>query len=176
MTHKIKQVFLDICIAKKILTNGSNNRFISFIGLSSILGISIGVMALVVVMSVMNGFHFELKKRILDATSHIEIIGGLDDQTLYKNLESQIKDTSGILAQAPFVSGEALISKKNLNQGVMVSGVDPAKEILVNQIFNRIILGSDTLSEENHEMIIGKDLARILNLSIGDSVNLLIPK
>ena len=62
MTHKIKQVFLDICIAKKILTNGSNNRFISFIGLSSILGISIGVMALVVVMSVMNGFHFELKK------------------------------------------------------------------------------------------------------------------
>jgi lipoprotein-releasing system permease protein len=176
MTHKIKQVFLDICIAKKILTNGSNNRFISFIGLSSILGISIGVMALVVVMSVMNGFHFELKKRILDATSHIEIIGGLDDQALYKNLESQIKDTSGILAQAPFVSGEALISKKNLNQGVMVSGVDPAKEILVNQIFNRIILGSDTLSEENHEMIIGKDLARILNLSIGDSVNLLIPK
>lgn len=59
----MKSLFLDFWVSRKILINGSKNRFLSFIGFSSILGISIGVMALIVVMSVMNGFHFELKKR-----------------------------------------------------------------------------------------------------------------
>src|SRR5210317_1992037 len=104
----MKSLFLDFWVSRKILINCSNNRFLSFIGFSSILGISIGVMALIVVMSVMNGFHFELKKRILDATSHIEIYGGLDDQNKFNKLSERLDNISSIDAYASFITGEGL--------------------------------------------------------------------
>ena len=122
----MKSLFLDFWVSRKILINGSNNRFLSFIGFSSILGISIGVMALIVVMSVMNGFHFELKKRILDATSHIEITGGLDDQDEINQLINKIIDLQHVKAVSPYVSGEGLLSSGSINRGVLVKGIAPA--------------------------------------------------
>ena len=134
----MKSFLLDLWISKKILINGSKSRFISFIGLSSILGISIGVMALIVVMSVMNGFHYELKKRILDATSHIEIYGGLDDQDKFNELSNRLDNISSIDAYASFISGEGLITNNNNNHGIQIRGVDPEKEGQVNHLFEKI--------------------------------------
>lgn len=172
----MKSFLLDLWISKKILINGSKSRFISFIGLSSILGISIGVMALIVVMSVMNGFHYELKKRILDATSHIEIYGGLDDQDKFNELSNRLDNISSIDAYASFISGEGLITNNNNNHGIQIRGVDPEKEGQVNHLFEKIVIGSKILNNDRYEMIIGVDLARIMGVTVGDSINLLIPK
>ncbi len=172
----MKSLFLDFWVSRKILINGSNNRFLSFIGFSSILGISIGVMALIVVMSVMNGFHFELKKRILDATSHIEITGGLDDQDEINQLTNKIIDLKHVKAVSPYVSGEGLLSSGSINRGVLVKGIDPQHENNVNQLLNKVIKGSKKFSNKSFEIIIGVDLARLLNVDIGDDVSLLIPK
>ena len=172
----MKSLFLDFWVSRKILINGSNNRFLSFIGFSSILGISIGVMALIVVMSVMNGFHFELKKRILDATSHIEITGGLDDQDGINQLINKIIDLKHVKAVSPYVSGEGLLSSGSINRGVLVKGIDPQHENNVNQLLNKVVKGSKKFSNKSFEIIIGVDLARLLNVDIGDDVSLLIPK
>ena len=172
----MKSLFLDFWVSRKILINGSNNRFLSFIGFSSILGISIGVTALIVVMSVMNGFHFELKKRILDATSHIEITGGLDDQDEINQLINKIIDLKHVKAVSPYVSGEGLLSSGSINRGVLVKGIDPQHENNVNQLLNKVIKGSKKFSNKSFEIIIGVDLARLLNVDIGDDVSLLIPK
>ena len=172
----MKSLFLDFWVSRKILINGSNNRFLSFIGFSSILGISIGVMALIVVMSVMNGFHFELKKRILDATSHIEITGGLDDQDEINQLINKIVDLKHVKAVSPYVSGEGLLSSGSINRGVLVKGIDPQHENNVNQLLNKVVKGSKKFSNKSFEIIIGVDLARLLNVDIGDDVSLLIPK
>ena len=172
----MKSLFLDFWVSRKILINGSKNRFLSFIGFSSILGISIGVMALIVVMSVMNGFHFELKKRILDATSHIEITGGLDDQNEINQLIKKITDLKHVKAVSPYVSGEGLLSNRSVNRGVLVKGIDPQYENNVNQLLNKVVKGSKKFSSKPFEIIIGVDLARLLGVDIGDDVSLLIPK
>ena len=172
----MKSLFLDFWVSRKILINGSKNRFLSFIGFSSILGISIGVMALIVVMSVMNGFHFELKKRILDATSHIEITGGLDNQNEINHLIKKITDLKHVKAVSPYVSGEGLLSNRSINRGVMVKGIDPQYENNVNQLLNKVVKGSKKFSSKAFEIIIGVDLARLLDVDVGDDVSLLIPK
>jgi lipoprotein-releasing system permease protein len=172
----MKSLFLDFWVSRKILINGSKNRFLSFIGFSSILGISIGVMALIVVMSVMNGFHFELKKRILDATSHIEITGGLDNQDEINQLIKKITDLKHVKAVSPYVSGEGLLSNRSVNRGVLVKGIDPQYENNVNQLLNKVVKGSKKFSSKPFEIIIGVDLARLLDVDIGDDVSLLIPK
>ena len=172
----MKSLLLDFWISRKILINGSKNRFLSFIGFSSILGISIGVMALIVVMSVMNGFHFELKKRILDATSHIEITGGLDNQDEINQLIKKITDLKHVKAVSPYVSGEGLLSNRSVNRGVLVKGIDPQYENNVNQLLNKVAKGSKKFSSKPFEIIIGVDLARLLDVDIGDDVSLLIPK
>ena len=172
----MKSLLLDFWVSRKILINGSKNRFLSFIGFSSILGISIGVMALIVVMSVMNGFHFELKKRILDATSHIEITGGLDNQDEINQLIKKITDLKHVKAVSPYVSGEGLLSNSSVNRGVLVKGIDPQYENNVNQLLNKVVKGSKKFSSKPFEIIIGVDLARLLNVDIGDDVSLLIPK
>ena len=172
----MKSLLLDFWVSRKILINGSKNRFLSFIGFSSILGISIGVMALIVVMSVMNGFHFELKKRILDATSHIEITGGLDNQNEINQLIKKITDLKHVKAVSPYVSGEGLLSNRSVNRGVLVKGIDPQYENNVNQLLNKVVKGSKKFSSKPFEIIIGVDLARLLNVDIGDDVSLLIPK
>ena len=172
----MQSLFLDFWISRKILINGSKNRFLSFIGFSSILGISIGVMALIVVMSVMNGFHFELKKRILDATSHIEITGGLDNQDEITQLIKKITDLKHVKAVSPYVSGEGLLSNRSVNRGVLVKGINPQYENNVNQLLNKVVKGSKKFSSKPFEIIIGVDLARLLGVDIGDDVSLLIPK
>ncbi|EDZ64442.1 lipoprotein releasing system, transmembrane protein, LolC/E family [beta proteobacterium KB13] len=172
----MKSLFLDFWVSRKILINGSKNRFLSFIGFSSILGISIGVMALIVVMSVMNGFHFELKKRILDATSHIEVTGGLDNQDEITQLIKKITDLKHVKAVSPYVSGEGLLSNRSVNRGVLVKGINPQYENNVNQLLNKVVKGSKKFSSKPFEIIIGVDLARLLGVDIGDDVSLLIPK
>ena len=105
------------------------NGFISFISGVSMLGIGLGVAALVIVLSVMNGFQKEVRDRMLSVVSHIEIVsadgGALED--LAGTLQ-QVKLNNQVLGAAPFISAQALLARGEDMKGVLVRGIDPALE------------------------------------------------
>jgi lipoprotein-releasing system permease protein len=106
------------------------NRFISFIALTSMAGIALGVMALIVVLSVMNGFQEELRNRILAVASHIEIRGIpviTDDVAVAKAAMANLH----VKAAAPYVLGQAMLSAGETNRGALIRGIDPAREATV---------------------------------------------
>jgi len=106
---------------------GRRNAFISFISTISILGIALGVAALIIVLSVMNGFQKEVRDRMLSIVPHIEIRSGTNEPlTQWKLIARQCKQLRpDIIGSAPFVRGQALIAKGDSMQGVYLRGIDP---------------------------------------------------
>ena len=110
------------------------NHFVSFISIASMLGIAIGVSALIIVMSVMNGFQQELRTRILGVASHVQIVGldgGLSDWPLVARQASLLPD---VVAAAPYVNQQGLIAHQQSVQGTLVRGILPAEEDKVADI------------------------------------------
>ena len=109
------------------------NSFISFIALTSMAGIALGVAALIVVLSVMNGFQDELRTRILSVASHIEIRGlpTLDDDP---GIARTALANPHVKAAAPYVEGQAMLSAGEVNRGALIRGIDPAREDTVADI------------------------------------------
>ena len=103
------------------------NTFISFIAFTSMAGIALGVAALIVVLSVMNGFQQELRNRILSVASHVEIFGfpALRDAG---TVASAARSNPHVVASAPYVQGQAMISVGDANRGSLIRGIDPAQE------------------------------------------------
>lgn len=152
--------------------------FMSFISGISVASIALGVMALIIVLSVMNGFQKEVRDRMLSVLSHAEIYnlsGGVGDWT---QIFEQLKTEDGrIVAAAPFVSGQALLSAGSSVQGAMVRGIDPAAEPSVSDIPSAVVLGSvDQLKAGGFGVILGQDLARQLRVVPGDKVTLILSK
>ena len=118
-----------------------SNRFISFISLSSMLGIALGVMALITVLSVMNGFEKELRARILGMASHATITtfdGTLDD---WQSLADSVTGEPQVLAAAPYVRGETMLSLGKQASGAVLRGVLPGVEGQVSDVVKHIIDG-----------------------------------
>ncbi len=153
------------------------NGFISFISGVSMLGIALGVAALIIVLSVMNGFQREVRDRMLGVVSHIEIYGPgggvLPDpaQTL-----AQVRQHPQVLAAAPFVAAQALLARGEDMRGTMVRGIDPALEpgitdlalALRDSALKRLVTGA-------FGVVVGRDLARELGVRVGDPVTLISP-
>ena len=158
------------------------NGFISFISGVSMLGIGLGVAALVIVLSVMNGFQKEVRDRMLSVVSHIEVIsadgGALDDIT---STLKQIKANSQVVGAAPFIAAQALLARGEDMKGVLVRGIDPALEpevvdlSVATQSFNKGMPGINALVPGQFGVVLGVDLARQLGLRIGDPVTLIAP-
>jgi lipoprotein-releasing system permease protein len=152
------------------------NRFISFIALTSMAGIALGVMALIVVLSVMNGFQEELRNRILAVASHIEIRGIpaiTDDAAVAKAAMAN----PHVKAAAPYVLGQAMLSAGEVNRGAIVRGIDPAREAAVADIGTHMRAGALTdLKPGQFGIVLGAELARALNLRTGDPVVLITPQ
>ncbi len=154
----------------------SRNSFISFIALSSMAGIALGVAALIIVLSVMNGFQDELRTRILSVASHIEIRGmpALADWPATAALAS--KDPR-VVGAAPFVFGQGMVSAGDVNRGVLIRGVDPALEAKVADIGLHMRAGKlEDLTPGSFGIVLGSDLARALGVQLGDSVVVLVPQ
>ncbi|MBK9160574.1 MAG: lipoprotein-releasing ABC transporter permease subunit [Nitrosomonadales bacterium] len=153
------------------------NHFISFISLISMLGMALGVMALIVVLSVMNGFQKEIRARMLGASPHLEIVadgGRLDDWFPVLDLAAQHPQ---VAAAAPYVSGQGMLSFGQSVQGVMVRGIDPARETAITGISGKIKAGSlDDLRGGEFNIVIGSDLARALGVRLGEKVMLIAPQ
>jgi lipoprotein-releasing system permease protein len=152
------------------------NAFISFIAWTSALGIWLGVWALIVVLSVMNGFQQELRTRILAATSHIEI-RGLPELRDADAVAAQARRNPRVIATAPYVVGQAMLSVGDANRGVIVRGVDPAQEQKVEDIGAHMRRGSlATLTPGSFNVVLGAEIARALGVRLGDSVVAITPQ
>ncbi len=153
------------------------NHFISFISIISMLGIGLGVAALIVVLSVMNGFQKELRATILGVVSHIQIAGmggRLDDWPL---IDEQARRHPEVIASAPYVMAEGLLSRGRPVQGTIVRGIIPELEASVAEIGEHMREGRlDTLLPGEYRIALGIDLARSLGAAVGDRVVLIAPQ
>ena len=152
------------------------NAFISFIAWTSALGIWLGVWALIVVLSVMNGFQQELRNRILAATSHVEI-RGLPELRNADDVAAQAKRNPHVVATAPYVVGQAMLSVGDANRGVIIRGIDPAREETVADIGAHMRRGSlSSLAAGSFNIVLGAEVARALGVRVGDSVVAITPQ
>lgn len=153
------------------------NHFISFISLISMLGIALGVAALIVVLSVMNGFQKELRTRILGVASHIQITGINGELENWSALAAQAMQHPEVRAAAPFVQSQAMFTVDGGVKGALVRGILPDQEDKVADFRRTIRSGSlDDLRPGEFGVVLGSELARSLRVFTGDKVTLIVPQ
>ena len=153
------------------------NHFISFISVISMAGIALGVMALIVVLSVMNGFQAELRSRILGVAAHMEITGAGGQLPDWPGLAAQVVRHGEVRGTAPYVSGQALLAAGEETKGAMVRGLLPEEEGKVAAFGEHMQSGRlDQLRPGEFNIILGSDLARSLGVIPGDKVAVIAPQ
>ncbi|MDX8378820.1 MAG: lipoprotein-releasing ABC transporter permease subunit [Gallionella sp.] len=153
------------------------NHFISFISLISMMGMALGVMALIVVLSVMNGFQKEIRARMLGASPQLEIVANGGRMQNWQPILKKISLNPQIRAAAPYVAGQGMLSYGQSVQGVMVRGIDPALETAITELSNKIKVGRlADLSRTKFGIVLGSDLARALGVRMGEKVMLIAPQ
>ena len=113
-------------------------QFISFITLTSVLGIALGVTALITVLSVMNGFEAELRERILGMTSHATVTGKYGQLDNWRELDQKLKDYPHVEGAAPFISGQVMINADRRVSGTMLNGIMPDYESRVSEVADKM--------------------------------------
>ena len=152
-------------------------RFISFITLTSVLGIALGVTALITVLSVMNGFEAELRERILGMTSHASITGEDNELRDWHALEPALRQEKRVLGWAPYVEGQAMLSSDRRVSGSMLRGVLPDYEPRVSEVAKHIVAGKlEALRPGEFGIILGEELATYLGVMVGDKVTVITPQ
>ncbi|HKB61199.1 MAG TPA: lipoprotein-releasing ABC transporter permease subunit [Gallionellaceae bacterium] len=153
------------------------NHFISFISGISILGITLGVTALIVVLSVMNGFQKEVRARILGITPHLQISSFEGPLADWQPILKVVSHNPGVSGAAPYVSGEAMLSLDNNVEGVTVRGIAPEAEDRLTGLSGKMKKGSlFNLRPGEFGIVLGSDLARALGARVGDKVLLITPQ
>src|SRR5882672_11744972 len=153
------------------------NHFISFISLTSMLGIALGVAALIVVLSVMNGFQKEVRERILGVASHVQISGAGNRLSDWQSIAKLAAQHPRVLGTAPFVQAQAMLSAGTAVRGAVVRGILPDQEEKVADLGQHMKLGSlDDLKPGEFGVILGADLARALTVLPGEKVALVAPQ
>jgi lipoprotein-releasing system permease protein len=153
------------------------NHFISFISLVSMLGIALGIAALITVMSVMNGFEREVRSRILGVAAHVQVVateGALAD---WRKVAGEARTQPEVVAAAPFVSAQGLLASGSQVRGVLVRGVVPELEEGVADFAKHLRSGRlEDLQPGGFGILLGADLARALRVQRGDRVTLIAPQ
>jgi lipoprotein-releasing system permease protein len=153
------------------------NHFISFISGISMIGIALGVAALIVVLSVMNGFQKELRARILGVASHVQITGADNRLADWQALADVAAQRPRVVAAAPFVNAQGMLSHDANVRGAIVRGVVPTLEDGVADIGKHMVAGSlDKLVPGEFNIVLGSELARALRTFPGDRVTLIAPQ
>jgi lipoprotein-releasing system permease protein len=153
------------------------NRFISVISLISVIGITIGVAALIVVLSVMNGFQKELRTRILGVASHVQIAafdGGLSD---WRGVAQQASRVPDVIAAAPYINQQGLLGNQQNVQGALIRGILPQEEDKVADIGRHMKVGAlGDLRPGEFGIVLGSELAHAVGASVGEKVVLIAPQ
>nr|VFJ48750.1 MAG: lipoprotein-releasing system permease protein [Candidatus Kentron sp. FW]VFJ58871.1 MAG: lipoprotein-releasing system permease protein [Candidatus Kentron sp. FW] len=167
---------LELAIGLRYTRAKKRNHFVSFISLSSILGIAVGVMALITVMSVMNGFERELREKILGMVSHATIAGFDGTLKNWSSLRNRARAHDQVIGVAPYVEGQGMLAHGTFMRGVVVRGVLPEQEPAVSEIDQYLITGSlEDLQDGAFRVLVGSTLARALGARVGDKVMMVVP-
>jgi lipoprotein-releasing system permease protein len=167
-----------IFIALRYLRSKKKYRGVSVTTAISISGVAVGVMALLVVLSVMSGFHLDLQKKILGATAHIIIRdykGALQD---YEKTAEKLKGEQDIISWSPFVLGQVMVSSGKRTHGVFLRGIDPEAESKTTEILSHIKDGDFSKLSGKDDVpgiILGKELAASLGVFVNDKINIVSP-
>jgi lipoprotein-releasing system permease protein len=153
------------------------NHFISFISIASMLGIAVGVWALIVVLSVMNGFQKEVRARILGVVAHVQISGGDNRLADWQEVARKASANPQVTAAAPYVNGQGMLMLGSGVRGVLVRGIAPELEQNVVDIGLHMVAGKlDSLAPGEFRILIGSELARYLGARVGDKITLIAPQ
>ncbi len=160
---------------------GRRDGFISFIAASSMAGIALGVAALIIVLSVMNGFQRDVRDRMLSVLPHIELFvpGAAPDRVLdqWQSIYAAARKHPGITGGAPFVGAQGMLVRGQALRGVQVRGIDPATEGQVSDLPKQMVAGSlDALKPGSFGLVLGRDLADGMGVQVGDTVLMMAPQ
>ncbi len=152
-------------------------HFVSFIAFISIAGVSLGVFALIVVLSVMNGFGNELRDRTLSMTSHATITGFDGTMSDWAQNAERAKQSSEVVSAAPYIRKEVMLSNGRRVSGALVRGIDPESEKTVSTVASKMVSGDLTdLQDGDYGIIIGRELANMLGVYEGDKLTVITPQ
>lgn len=168
---------LELFVGLRYVRARRRDHFISFISLVSIIGIALGIAALITVLSVMNGFGKELRARILGVASHITVTGPEGRLTDWRAVASRTQENPHVVGVAPYVLGQAMLARGKAVSGAIVRGVLPEEERKVSEIGDKMIEGSmQALKPGEFGVVIGSALAWKLDLAIGSPVSIVVPQ
>ena len=153
------------------------NTFISFTSAVSVVGIAIGVWALIVVLSVMNGFTKEVRERMLAVLSHVEVSSYSGTIPDWQHVAQQAKANPEVIAAAAYVNAQAMLTRDDVVRGALIRGIDPAAEPSVSDIASKLPRGRITdLADGEFGIVLGLELARALAVAPGDKVTMIAPQ
>lgn len=168
---------VELLIGLRYTSAKRRNHFISFISMISMLGITLGVMALIVVLSVMNGFEQELKGRILGMVSHVTVSTYDNRLEDWQSLSDKVSANPEVIGAAPYVDAEAMLSNLASVSGAIVRGILPEHEPSVSEIHQHMVFGTlDDLVAGEYGIILGTGLASTLDVAPGDRVTMITPQ
>jgi len=151
------------------------NHFVSFISLSSMLGIGMGVMVLITVLSVMNGFDEEIHKRFFGMAPEITVSGQDGKISDWRALEKELINTEGVTAIAPYVGGQGLLTHEGQVVPVVLTGILPEQEESVTHLKDKLLVGN-LAGLDHFGIILGRGLAMSLGVMVGDKITVMIPE
>ena len=168
---------LELFIGFRYTRAKRRNHFISFISLISMFGIALGVMALIVVLSVMNGFEKELRDRILGMVSHVTISSFDRRLQDWHSLSDRVKSHQSVVGSAPYIEAEAMLSNSSSVSGALIRGIDPEYENQVSKIHEHMTFGKLTdLKSGHYGVVLGTGLANTLDVVPGDRITMITPQ
>ena len=167
----------ELCVGLRYTRAKRRNHFISFISLTSMIGIALGVTALITVISVMNGFERELRERILGIASHATISGADGPLEGWESLAVAAETHPEVVGAAPFVESQGMLTRAGQVRGVLIRGVSPSHEPRVSEIGQYLVEGElGSLAPGRFNVLLGRDLALRLGASVGTPVTLVAPR
>ena len=141
------------------------------------IGIALGVMALIVVLSVMNGFVSQVRDRMLSVVSHVEVFAHNGAIADWRAVEQVVRRNPSVIGAAPYINAQALLTRGESVRGVLVRGIDPAAEPAVSEIANQVRGAPlSALADGEFGIVLGGELARTLGVALGEKVTLIAPQ
>ncbi|MSR14635.1 MAG: lipoprotein-releasing ABC transporter permease subunit [Gammaproteobacteria bacterium] len=162
-------------IAWRYTRSRRRTHLVSFIAATSISGVALGIMALITILSIMNGFEREMRERLLGMTAHLEINSTAKTPQDWSSIGAEVEALEAVAAWAPYIEGQAMLAEAGNVQGVAVHGIEPAREANVSVLAARMQIGQlEALAPGRFNVIIGRGLADSLRLTPGDDVTLIL--
>ncbi|EKE01335.1 MAG: hypothetical protein ACD_21C00156G0002 [uncultured bacterium] len=150
--------------------------FVSFISLASMLGIALGVTVLITVLSVMNGFDYEIHSRVFSMARQVTVSNFMASNSDWRMVQKEVEKNRDVIASAPFVQGQGMLTKDGIVRGVMINGILPEQEAKISEMQKTVEQGSMfALKSGEFGIVLGQAIAANLGVGVGDKIVLITP-